>query len=427
MRSRTLITRIYIDRLLNNGGNVVDSAGTKVGSIESPGVSHAPRRGARVAAVLGLTTLLAISAGPAHAAGSITVESIAAVEVTESDLDAGTFQVYEGTNGSVVDYHFFDNPGDTGTVFYFDGDGTVNFDWPLADSSNTWVDDVPGNGHVQRINEEAAARGMDLVFLDHPENRTGGRSWWNGVDGDAAAITVRELINASSAENVLLAGYSGGSEFFARHLLIDGTDWMPTNSAAVFMGGGGLAEFELTPATERMAQMSLVWAVGENDDLDAAVLGWSALKVSLEARDIFEQHGYQNAEIDILPGVNHYNYDFRGIVGEHADELLAEAPTGPADIELTSPVAPGQSSVSFTATGLIPGSVPTVTLTLADGTLVTAQPADNGAVASDGTYEGEISFVDFRVQPRTPYMMTVTDGSRAAEETLQVGKSARNG
>lgn len=391
--------------------------------------SHRPRRRRTTTALA--AAVLAVSLGgtavPAHAAPGLSVSSDQEAEATVSGLPAGTYQTFTGSNGTVLDYHFFDNAGDNGTIYYFDGDGTTNFDWPTTDPSNVWYDGIPGNGHVQRINSEAAARGMDLVFLDHPENSTGGRSWWNGVDADAAAVAVRELVQVSDAEQVLLAGYSGGSEFFARHLLLNGTDWLPTNSTAVFIGGGGLAG--LTPAqpTKRMADMPLVWEVGENDVEGAALpVTWSALRVSRDAEAGYRQQGYQQTGLNVIPDTNHVQYNYKGIVGKHADELLQRVKVGKPKITRTSPVAPGRSSVSFEVKGLTPGSVPTLSLTLPGGQTLTAQPEDGNSVDSDGRFTGTVHFSDFRVRPRTGYLLTATDDhGRVAETTLRVGESRR--
>ena len=109
-----------------------------------------------------------------------------------------------------------------------------------------------GNGHVQRMNQEAAARGMDLVFLEHPHGedvesgdvRTTGTSWWNYMEDeevDAFADVVQEIITASNSARVQTVGYWGGSEFLVRHLLLNGDGWLPETSAAAMIGGGGLA------------------------------------------------------------------------------------------------------------------------------------------------------------------------------------------
>lgn len=271
------------------------------------------------AALVASTGITAIPATAATVPETATPQST--VTAAQSSLSVGTFKTFTASNGQQLKYHYFNNPGSTGTIFYFDGDGTTNFDWPTASPSNTWVDSIPGNGHVQRVNNQAKAQGMDLVFLDHPQN---GRSWWNGVDGDAAATAVHQLIPATRSSRVMMVGYSGGSEFLARHLLYRNNSWLPTLSTAVMIGGGGLNDRVPSAPLSRLAGMSMVWEVGDRDIEGATShTEWSALRVSREARNAYERAGYTQARISVIPGVNHVTYDFPQIVAKHASRLAA--------------------------------------------------------------------------------------------------------
>ena len=50
-----------------------------------------------------------------------------------SELNADVFQEFVGTNGKMLQYHYFEN-GDNGTLFYFDQvTRTTNFHSPLVD------------------------------------------------------------------------------------------------------------------------------------------------------------------------------------------------------------------------------------------------------------------------------------------------------
>lgn len=250
-----------------------------------------------------------------------------------TELTPDVFQEFTGTNGKMLQYHYFDN-GDNGTLFYFDGDETTNFHYPLVDASVVHEPGV-GNGHVQRMNLEAAERGMDLVFLEHPhgedvepgETRTTGTSWWNYMTDEevnAFADVVQEIIDASDAERVQMVGYSGGSEFLVRHLLLDGNGWLPQQSAAAMIGGGGLAGYPLQAPAEGMEQMSYMWLVGELDGPDVENTAvWSALRVSRNAVASFQGLGYAGADIIEIPETDHYNYDFAGLVGDRLDALVA--------------------------------------------------------------------------------------------------------
>lgn len=307
----------------------------------------------------------------------------------------GPLHEFVGSNDRMLQYHFFDN-GDNGTLFYFDGDQTTNFHYPLVDASVVHVPGV-GNGHVQRMNEEAAAHGMDLVFLEHPHGedvplggpvRVTGTSWWNYMDDapggevDEYAQVVREIIAASGAQNVQLVGYSGGAEFLARHLLVIGNDWLPQNSAATFIGGGGAITGPYTPDPPAPGKedMPYVYTVGLLDGTDPNA--WSALRASRNAVAQWQSLGYTGAVLGEVPGVNHYTYDFRGIVRDDLDALLERAATGEPTIDVSDS---GSNTVTVSASGFVPGT--SVHLTLTQGQKEYTFVAD-GPVAYDGTFSG---------------------------------------
>lgn len=242
------------------------------------------------------------------------------------ELEAGLYQEYVGSNDRVLEYHYFDN-GHQGTLFYFDGDGTTNFHHPTV-GADVHHEPGVGNGHVQRMNEVAKNHGMDLVFIEHPDGKNGGRSWWAGMTDevvDEYALAVRELIVATDSKAVQLVGYSGGSEFLVRHLLLNGNDWLPKNSAATMIGGGGLAGYSLVKPSPRMKDMPYRWVVGEKDIEGAAKPEtWSALRVSKDAAAAFEDKGYREAELVVIPNTNHINYKFKDVVDAELDELVGD-------------------------------------------------------------------------------------------------------
>lgn len=245
---------------------------------------------------------------------------------SRSELPGGLFQEFTGSNGRVLEYHRFDNGG-RGTLFYFDGDGTTNYHYPTVPSDVHHKAGV-GNGHVQRMNEVAKNHGMDLVFIEHPNGKNGGRSWWAGMTDevvDEYAAAVQELIVATNSRAVQLVGYSGGSEFLVRHLLLRGNDWLPKKSAATMIGGGGLAGYPLEAPNPRMKAMPYRWVVGEQDVEGAAKpASWSALRVSKAAVAAFEEKGYEAAELVVIPNTNHINYKFNNIVDSELDALVGE-------------------------------------------------------------------------------------------------------
>lgn len=395
----------------------------------------AQRRSVPTSLALGTALAAALAAvppaTPADAAPSAVTFTSTSVSQPVSTLEPGLFHEFVGENGRMLQYHFFDN-GDNGTLFYFDGDQTTNFHYPLVDASVVHEPGV-GNGHVQRMNEEAAAHGMDLVFLEHPHGedvplggpvRVTGTSWWNYMDDstggevDEYAAVVREIIGASGAQNVQLVGYSGGAEFLARHLLVVGNDWLPWNSAATFIGGGGAITGEYTPAPPAPGKedMPYVYTVGLLDGTDPNA--WSALHASRNAVTQWNALGYSGAVLDEVPGVNHYNYDFRGIVRSDLDALLDRAAQGDPQVAVTS-LSP--TSLTVSASGFRPGTP--VTLRMHQGSRVVKLEAD-AAVAYDGTFKGEVSITGAVPSSFSPgaYTVTATVGETTSAPVRHVVK-----
>lgn len=350
-----------------------------------------------------------------------------------SSLTEGTFNEFTGSNGRMLQYHYFEN-GDNGTLFYFDGDQTTNYHYPNVDASVVHQPGV-GNGHVQRMNAEAAARGMDLVFLEHPHGedvplggpvRVTGTSWWDYMDDsvggevDEYAATVREIVAASGAENVQLVGYSGGSEFLARHLLRDGNAWLPTNSAAAMIGGGGLAGYPLQPPAAGKEDMSYAWLVGTLDGPNVEDTSiWSALRVSRNTVTDFQNKGYTGATIKEFEGNNHTDYNFRAMVAERLDLLLENS----GDRETTVTISDlGDGAFSIEASGDTPGDPITVKLVQAN-TVIEANPTDGGVVDSRGRYSGTFTITDTSSVAITPgrYLVSATvDGQTSDSIEFEV-------
>lgn len=244
------------------------------------------------------------------------------------DLDAtlkpGTFRAFTGSNGMTLEYHLFDNGGQ-GTLFYFDGDETQNFHHPLVEASVRY-EPGRGNGHAQRLNAAAAQHDVDLVFIEHPGGADGNESWWEGADFVQAAQVVRELVDASGADNALFLGYSGGSEFLISYLMIGGNAWAPANTALAMVGGGGILDARpVAPAVGREG-MRFTWIVGEHDVVGATFpVDWSAFDASTEAQAAFAALGYTAAHVQVVPDTAHLDYDFTQIVSEQLELLLRDA------------------------------------------------------------------------------------------------------
>lgn len=238
-----------------------------------------------------------------------------------TSLKPGTFRAFTGANGMTLEYHLFDNGGN-GTLFYFDGDETQDFHEPLIDATVRY-EPGKGNGHAQRLNAVAAQHGVDLVFIEHPGGADGNESWWEGADFVQAAQVVRELVDASGAENALFLGYSGGSEFLISYLMIGGNAWAPENTALAMVGGGGILNARPVAPAEGRAGMRFTWIVGEHDVVGATTpVDWSAFDASTEAQAVFAALGYTAATVQVVPCTAHLDYDFTHIVDEQLELLL---------------------------------------------------------------------------------------------------------
>lgn len=126
--------------------------------------------------------------------------------------------------------------------------------------------------------------------------------------------------------------------------------------------------------------MPYVYTVGLLDGTDPNA--WSALRASRNAVAQWQSLGYTGAVLDEVPGVNHYTYDFRGIVRDDLDALLERAATGEPTIDVSDS---GSNTVTVSASGFVPGT--SVHLTLTQGQKEYTFVAD-GPVAYDGTFSG---------------------------------------
>lgn len=256
----------------------------------------------------------------------IAYSGIAHAPAAHADIPEGNgaFQTFRDSGGYELNYHRFEG-GNKGIVIYLDGDGTTNYNYPETPDNVAYGDRVDPyeNGHVQRMRVVAAAYGFDLYYFDHPES---GRSWWNGIDADRAAVAMREFVAAANPARIQFVGYSGGSEFLARHLLITGPVGEAGDPTRVAMiGGGGVAARTPAPANAAAASTSFHWIVGESDTYGAAIPAyWSALESSKQAQTAYAAEGYENVDHTVLSGVNHLNYPFGDLVASELATLANE-------------------------------------------------------------------------------------------------------
>lgn len=349
------------------------------------------RSAGRSAGALTLAAALALTGG---------LPAMAQTGDPGSDLEEGTFQTFEASNGYELKYHFFNNGGN-GTLFYFDGDGTTNFDRPLVPGSSYWGD-PEGNGGAQRLNSAAAARGFDFVFIDHPDDRgTGNSAWWYGANINAADVAVKEMVAATNDETVELAGYSGGAEFIVMWGVADDNSWVPSNLGITAIGGGGAPSYGVADVALGFEDMSIRWVVGENDRAGATnPPTWSAYDSAERAYNLFGAAGYTNRAFDVIPDMDHVNYAFHDIVGESMDNRLAAR-----GLPSVTAADNGDGTFAVEASGLAVGAAVEATFTQA-GTVVTAEV---GTADVYGAFSGSVSIADGILPGR--FTVSVASGS----------------
>lgn len=219
-------------------------------------------------------------------------------------LSRGQFQRFEASNGVTLTYHLVAHGGN-GLMVYLDGDGTENFET---------------GGHGAALDAEAAARGVDFLFVDHPDDTD---SWWDSEDADDWAEALGQLVHSEDARNIALVTYSGGSEFLAHNFLPQGTDWLPKNTVVTMIGGGGIADRTPEPPGAS-ADIRLHWVAGIDDKDSEPDSDWSGLRVAEETQPKFAAAGYTHTRLTVTCN-DHGGYDFAAVVGAELDELIAYA------------------------------------------------------------------------------------------------------
>ena len=263
--------------------------------------ARAPR--IRLGAGLLAAAVLLLGAAPAHA-----------VPTSSSGWHpvSGTDRVFRADNGIALSYSYYADGVDwdrpAGAVRYFDGDGTTRTEQPEGPFAT-------------RMAEVAAATNRAFVFVEAPN---GSRSWRAGNTA-ATAEAVRQFattnITPTTDAGVLMAGYSGGAEFLARHLLREGLGWLPAGSGAAFIGGGGTYGQPIAEATPATDDHELTWIVGEQDGAWATDSGsWSAREAAAQAQAEYREAGYDRVQRITTAGA-HTDYDIPAIVADRLAKL----------------------------------------------------------------------------------------------------------
>lgn len=322
------------------------------------------------------TTTLSIGALSLMSLGTLTPAAQA------DSIPSSSFNSYTASNGLSSSYHIYDagvdyskNPG---VIFYFDGDY-----WNTS-QSKIWN---PNNSDLIRMAQVANERNMVFIPVISPDKNAGGDgiTWWE--DADANGDFFRSLASSLIAEKglnssqVWTIGYSGGAEFQTFELAVDRQSSWRTGGGSIMVGGGGSNGLQ-APATASDLVMPMHWWVGQNDGEGVTwPTTWSAYGAAHQGKALLEGAGFTNTAMHVIPGVDHYGYDFPEILRASLDAagvgVIEPAPTEapvPTPTETETP-APAQPAPTETVTPA-PAESPAPTETVAPVEAETPAPAE---------------------------------------------------
>lgn len=260
--------------------------------------SRAPKKSAKTLAALALV---------AGSAFSATISSTPA----EAYTTTGQFRPYGNSQ-----YHVYANGIDwsqpVGVVFYLDGD------YWTTNQSKIWFPST--NRDLINMAKVANERNMLFVPVITPSARTqwNGYTWWENVDYNGDWFrNFANWFNSSAGvdrSKVWTIGYSGGAEFETMELGADRQTSWRSGGGSIMVGGGSPRTMQTYPNAEAKA-MSYQWYVGKNDGRGITnPPTWSAFEASENGWEYYQSIGYRNNSREVLPGIDHYQYNFPDIL-----------------------------------------------------------------------------------------------------------------
>lgn len=225
-----------------------------------------------------------------------------------------------------------------GAVYYFDGDY-----WNLNQSKIG----NPQHPDLLAMAKVANERNMVFVAIESPDKDASGDgiTWWENMDanGDYARALMSQF-NATrgiDTSNVWTVGYSGGAELQAFELGADRQDTWRTGGGDVLFGGGGSNGMQTAPS-ETARAIPMTWVVGQNDGEGVTwPATWSAYGAAHQGQKMYANAGFTNTKVKVIPGVDHYQYDFAGELAAAMDAAGVAKATNlaPASDSAPAPVA----------------------------------------------------------------------------------------
>jgi predicted esterase len=174
-----------------------------------------------------------------------------------------------------------------GILFYLDGDGQWAFGHPTS---------AYALGGRNGIVAQAKARGYITVAVRTPD-RKGVATWWeDGATNAAYFDAVKRRLQAKhpKAEEVWLAGYSGGAEFLTESYLPRYPSAIARGGGAVLLGGGS-APYRKAKAFPKAqaAAFAMHWFTGAADTAANSDEGFNAIGQAKSGRAWYAKRGFR--------------------------------------------------------------------------------------------------------------------------------------
>lgn len=225
------------------------------------------------------------------------------------------FVSFTASNGMTSKYHVYAAgvPQSSGLLIWTHGDGAYEFDHP---------DDDYVMGGERGVRTEAKAEGYVVVSALSPD-RMGTITWWErGADNADYMADLIEHLRAEydiDSTNIVLAGYSGGAQFFTQFFLPEYSSMLEGGGSIVFGGGGAPETPEQKPWNESLIpNFFMHWATGALDDAEHSDEDYDALGYAQEGVAYYSALGFATS-YDWIPDRDH---TIDGLFGRLVGEQL---------------------------------------------------------------------------------------------------------
>ncbi|GAA3702164.1 hypothetical protein GCM10023081_43220 [Arthrobacter ginkgonis] len=218
--------------------------------------------------------------------------------------------------GTTSQYHVYAaGTGDPkGILFYLDGDGQWAFNHPTSPYAL---------GGSKGIVAKARARGYITVVVKTPD-RKGTATWWeDGAKNAKYFDALRRKVQAKypKAEQVWLAGYSGGAEFLTESYLPRYPSAISHGGGAVLLGGGN-APYQKAKAfpKAKAAKFAMHWYTGTADTAKNSDAGFDAIGQAKAGKAWYAKRGFRTTS-KYPAGVGHdLTGRFGGVIAAALDK-----------------------------------------------------------------------------------------------------------